>query len=343
MAAGVVAAVLAALSFGMTTPLVAKYGAGHGAFGVAALLYVGAIGSALLPIGRRVSRGIPLGRRHFGRLLLVASLGAGIAPAALVWGIQHVGATTSSLLLNLEAGFTALFAWRIHREPMGRRVLAALVLMALGGALLAFDAAGGRSWTLIGALAVMVATMGWALDNVFSRPLADAHAMAVVAGKSALGSLMTGTIALALGESLPGGRDLLALLGCGVVGYGISLHLYLLAQRRIGATRTASVFAVAPFIGATLAWLMGDRGAGLLTVVACVLFAFGVWLHATEGHGHRHRHEATDHEHSHRHDDGHHDHVHVPPVQGTHSHPHHHESLEHSHPHAPDLHHRHEH
>jgi drug/metabolite transporter (DMT)-like permease len=273
----------------------------------------------------------------------VAFLGAGLAPTALVWGLQHAGGTTGSLLLNLEAGFTALLAWLMHREPMGRRVLAALVAMAVGGVLLTLDAARDTSWSLLGALAVMVATLGWALDNAISRPLAELSPMKVVAGKATLGALLTGGGSLALAQPFPTGKPLLVILACGVVGYGISLHLYLLAQRRVGAARTASVFAVSPFIGAALAWALGDRTAGPLALIACLLLALGVILHATEAHGHPHHHEALEHEHPHRHDDGHHTHRHDAPVVGEHSHPHHHEALEHEHPHAPDLHHRHRH
>jgi hypothetical protein len=121
------------------------------------------------------------------------------------------------------------------------------------------------------------------------------------------------------------------------------LYLYLLAQRRIGAGRTGSVFALAPFIGAALAWVLGDRHAGSLAFAAAGLFGLGVYLHVSEKHGHRHKHEPVEHEHMHRHDDGHHTHTHDPPFAGEHSHPHHHQRVEHEHEHAPDIHHGHTH
>jgi hypothetical protein len=133
------------------------------------------------------------------------------------------------------------------------------------------------------------------------------------------------------------------LVACGATGYGASLYLYLLAQRRIGAGRTGSVFALAPFIGAALAWALGAGHAGWFAVAATGLFVLGVYLHASERHGHRHTHEPTDHEHMHRHDDGHHTHAHEPPVAGEHSHRHRHDHVEHDHDHAPDVHHVHRH
>jgi hypothetical protein len=165
----------------------------------------------------------------------------------------------------------------------------------------------------------------------------------VIAVKAALGACLTATVAIARGEALPPFVRAVVLIGCGATGFGASLYLYLLAQRRIGAGRTSSVFALAPFIGAALAWSLGDRHASWFAVAAGALFAVGVYLHVSERHGHRHMHELVEHEHMHRHDDGHHTHAHDPPFVGEHSHVHHHGRIEHDHEHAPDVHHAHSH
>jgi len=145
------------------------------------------------------------------------------------------------------------------------------------------------------------------------------------------------------GEPAPPARAVLVLLACGATGYGLSLRLYLLAQRAIGAGRTGSVFALAPFLGAAVAIAAGDRIATGWTIGAAALLAAGVYLHLTERHGHAHVHESIEHDHVHRHDDGHHDHAHDPPFAGEHAHPHQHARLAHTHEHAPDLHHAHPH
>ena len=334
---GVLLAVAAAVAFGVTTPIVAWAGAWIGPFSTAALLYAGAASSTLL---RR--RGARLARKDGARVVAVAVCGGAIAPALLAWGLAHAGATIGSLLLNLEAVFTVLLARAIYREPIGARVWAGLAALVAGGSTLVLDAARGGNVAIAGVLAVTGATLAWALDNTLTRPLAERDPLAVVAAKGLLGALFTATAAILAGEHIPPPPGpALALLACGATGYGISLRLYLLAQRRIGAARTGSVFAVAPFVGASLAIALGDRVPGAWTAAAAALFVLGVYLHASEHHHHRHRHERVDHDHPHRHDDGHHDHVHDPPVEGEHSHPHHHEPLEHEHDHAPDLHHTH--
>jgi drug/metabolite transporter (DMT)-like permease len=342
MAAGTLLAALAAASFGATTPLLARAGAGVGPLTSAALLYAGAAASSLA-FRPREPEGAPLTREHLPRLALVALFGAALAPTLLAWGLQRAGATAGSLLLNLEALFTVALAALVHREPIGRRVAVAATLMALGGAALTLGAAADPHFGAAGALAVVGATGAWALDNTLTRPLADLDPSRVVIAKGIFGALCTGTLALALREPWPRGGAVTALLACGATGYGLSLRLYLLAQRRIGAARTGSLFALAPFVGAAVAWALGDPSPTNVTLAAAALFAIGVALHATEEHGHRHEHPATEHDHAHRHDDGHHDHAHDPPVLGEHSHPHRHEHVEHEHAHGPDLHHDHGH
>jgi len=332
----------AAILFGISTPLVQKFGSGVGAFTTAALLYAGAaVAGALLR--QRVEHEARVVAADIRRLLAMASTGAVVGPVALAWGLQRTSGTSASLMLTLEALFTAVLAWRMYHETMGRAVWTAMLLLFAGGVLLVLDQArdgGVRVW---GLLAVVVATTAWGLDNALSRTLAERDPGQVVLAKAILGTTATALLAMGFGESLPPAAAALGLFAVGAVGYGLSLRFYLLAQRAFGAARTGSVFAFAPFIGAALAVAMGDQSISWLMASGSVLMLAGVVLHLAESHGHEHRHEVTEHEHAHRHDDGHHEHVHVPMPTGAHSHWHRHKPLYHSHRHVPDAHHTHRH
>jgi drug/metabolite transporter (DMT)-like permease len=335
-------ALLAATLFGISTPLVQQLGAGVGAFSTAALLYAGAAMVGALsrrPAGREAR----LVRADTRWLLAMALFGAVIGPVALAWGLQRTSATSASLMLTLEALFTVLLAWRLYHETLDRRVAAAMLLLLAGGVVLVLDQGRGGGTQLWGLLAVLLATAAWGVDNTLSRAVADRDPSQVVMAKGALGATATALIALAAGEPVPSLTAALGLFGVGATGYGLSLRLYLLAQRAFGAARTGSVFAFAPFIGAALAVALGDRGAGWLMAAGGVLMLAGVLLHLAEAHGHEHVHEALEHEHAHSHDDGHHDHHHEVMPRGEHSHAHRHAPRVHSHPHVPDLHHQHRH
>ena len=130
----------------------------------------------------------------------------------------------------------------------------------------------------------------------------------------------------------------------GFVGYGVSLALFVLALRQLGAARTGAYFSTAPFLGAVAAILFLREPLTLQLIAAGLLMGVGVWLHLTEHHEHEHDHEPMQHTHLHVHDE-HHQHEHLPedPPGEPHTHRHTHLPLRHSHPHFPDIHHRHGH
>jgi drug/metabolite transporter (DMT)-like permease len=190
---------------------------------------------------------------------------------------------------------------------------------------------------------VLTATVAWGADNALSRPLAERDPAQVILGKAVLGAVLTTLLAIVAGEPRPTWKAAMELLVIGASGYGLSLRLYLLAQREFGATRTGSVFAFAPFIGALLAIALGDRSMSVGMGLGGVLMLSGVLLHLLESHAHEHDHQAIEHEHAHTHDDGHHDHVHDAMPARPHSHRHSHPPMRHAHPHVPDVHHAHRH
>lgn len=335
-------ALLAALLFGVSTPLVQSFGTDVGPFSTAALLYAGAalVGALSRQPAEREAR---LTRSDLPRIVAMAGFGAVLGPVALAWGLQRTSGTGASLMLTLEALFTAVLAWRLYGETMDRRVWAAMLLLLIGGLTLVLDRGQGGETQLLGLLAVLLATAAWGVDNTLSRGVAERDPSQVVVAKAALGVSATGLLAWLSGEAMPPATNALILLLIGASGYGLSLRFYLLAQRAFGAARTGSVFAFAPFIGAGLALVMGDRSGSWLMAVGGVLMVAGVVLHLAESHAHEHQHEALEHEHAHRHDDGHHDHQHDGAAVGEHSHWHRHELLRHAHAHVPDAHHQHSH
>lgn len=335
-------ALLAAALFGLSTPMVQSLGKGIGSFTTAALLYAGAAGVAWV-LRRPVAKEASIQKSDWPRLFAMAGSGAVVGPVALAWGLQHTSGSSASLMLTLEAVFTAFLAWRWYGETLDKRVVLAVLLLLSGGVVLVTEQGALGQVQLLGLLAVMLATVAWGVDNTLSRGVAERDPGQVVLIKAALGALCTGALAALFDEPAPLAMTAFGLVIVGATGYGLSLRFYLLAQRTFGAARTGSVFAFAPFIGALGAFAMGDRSGSALMIVAGVLMLLGVLLHLMEAHAHEHIHEALEHEHAHRHDDGHHDHVHETMPIGPHSHWHKHEPVTHIHAHVPDAHHGHSH
>lgn len=335
-------ALLAACLFGISTPLVQRFGAGLGPFSTAAMLYAGAAFVAWW-LRKPAAKEAQLQRADVPRLLAMASLGAIAGPVALAWGLQRTSGSSASLMLTMEALFTALLAWRLYGEDMSLKVMLAMLMLLAGGLVLVFDQGLAGQANVWGLLAVVLATAAWGIDNALSRGVAERDPGQVVFVKCALGSTATLGLAFVWGESLPSWSVILALFAVGATGYGLSLRFYLLAQRSFGASRAGSVFGFAPFVGAAGAFMLGERTISVLVVLAAFLMVCGVVLHLSESHEHAHAHGYTEHEHTHTHADGHHSHAHGAQPEEPHSHQHRHEPLEHKHAHVPDLDHQHRH
>jgi drug/metabolite transporter (DMT)-like permease len=344
MKRGIALAGLAALLFGVTAPLLKRASQGVGTFFAGSLVYLGAaLAAGLIAALRRGgdnAPAVPRGSRT--RIALVALVGAVVAPALLVAGLRHTDGATASLLLALEAPFTIALARLLLREYVGSSATAAALLIT-GGAVVLVSRSFASTSTLLGVALVAAAALAWAFDNLGSRPLADLDPLQVVVAKGFLGAAMSGIVAIVVGDAPPPLAHALALLLLGAFGYGVSLQLYLRAQHIVGAARTASMFATAPFFGVAVAFLAGAPWLGPVFPLAAVLVAAGVALHLFERHEHSHHHEGLDHEHMHAHDDGHHHHTHDPMPLAAHSHHHTHAAVTHVHEHSEDLHHRHEH
>jgi drug/metabolite transporter (DMT)-like permease len=328
---------LAKLLLGATTPLV-----------LASVLYLGSGIGLLGWLGLRRMLGRPPGGRLAPRSdypWLGAAIAAGgvVAPVLLVFGLVRTEAATASLLLNLESVLTAAIAWVAFRENVDRRVFVGMMAIVAGGLLLSWQEV-PRGGGVAGPLFIAAACLAWALDNNFTRRVSGGDAVTIACLKGLIAGSVNLALAFGLGAPLPPANVLAAAGLVGFFGYGVSLVLFIVALRHLGAARTGAYFSVAPFFGAVLALaLLGDQTT-VFFWTAAVLMALGVWLHVSERHEHSHVHEPMEHSHLHVHD-AHHQHEHVPgsDEREPHTHRHRHGRLQHAHPHYPDLHHRHGH
>jgi drug/metabolite transporter (DMT)-like permease len=344
---GIAAALGAALLFGVSTPLAKTLVGNTSPLILSGLLYTGSgIGlGVLLAIRSVVSGGANIVRPRGANLIWLFGaivFGGAIAPYLLMYGLQMTDSASSSLILNLEGVFTALLAWFAFKENFDRRIVVGMACIVAGGAVLSTGAA-LRAGGVFGPLAIAGACLAWAIDNNLTRKVSINDAMLIACVKGLIAGPISMGLALGNGAHLPGATLLLQAGFLGFAGYGLSLTLFVLALRNLGAARTGAYFSLAPFIGAAVAVALGAPLTGIL-IVAGVMMAAGVWMHLTENHAHLHRHVLLEHEHAHVHD-AHHQHAHDLNWSGQepHSHPHVHEPLEHEHPHYPDVHHRHEH
>jgi drug/metabolite transporter (DMT)-like permease len=346
---GVLYALASGVLFGASTPGAKLLLGALDPFVLAGLLYCGAgLGVAglrwLAPsVAPRTAAQVPLSQAEVPWLAAAIFCGGVVGPLLLMWGLARTDASAASLLLALEGAATALIAWFIFHESFDRRILVGFACLVGGAVILSWSGTPTLT-TVEGPLAIVGACIAWGLDNNLTRKVSLSDPLQIVQLKG----LTAGPFNLALGfwvaTSLSPNPAWLLAGVIGFFGYGISLVLYVVALRHLGAARTGAYFATAPFVGATISVLaLGDHiTVGL--VLAGVLMGIGVLLHLSEHHEHEHAHARIGHAHPHVHDE-HHQHAHGPddPASEPHVHPHQHEPLVHSHPHTPDMQHVHRH
>ncbi len=339
---GVTAALGAALLFGAGTPIAKLLLETINPWMLAGLLYLGS-GVGLTLYRHLVNAPtVRLPRDEilwFGGAILSGGI---IGPVFLMFGLTGMPASGASLLLNAESVFTALLAWFVFKENFDRRIALGMTVIVAGAVVLSVPSEAHISG-LWPALAILGACFAWGVDNNLTRKVSLTDATWIASVKGWVSGIVNLSLAFSLGASMPSLQNLASAMTVGLLAYGVSLALFVVALRHLGTARTGAYFSVAPFFGALLAVLMGET-VTIPLLLAGALMALGTWLHLTERHEHQHEHEEMEHTHEHSHDE-HHLHEHDYPVSpGTkHSHRHKHEPLIHTHPHYPDAHHRHDH
>ena len=323
-------AILAAVFFAVNVPVSKVLLREVGPTTMAALLYLGAgVGIGMLSLFSRNSweKSEPLSKKDLPYVIGMIVLDIA-APIFLMLGISYGSSANASLLGNFEIVATTLIALFIFREAVSKRLWAAIALITLSSILLSFEGTDSFRFSY-GSLFVLLATVCWGFENNCTRNIASKSTYEIVVLKgifSGLGSLL---IAFTMRESMPGtGYAVVALL-LGFVSYGLSIFLYVRAQRVLGAAKTSAYYAVAPFVGAFLSFVFLKEQLSWKYLTALAVMIAGSALVVVDTlirqHAHQHVHTFT-----HTHDGSTHTHT----VVHTHEHNHYVTDSKHGHHHS---------
>ncbi|HEU4896404.1 MAG TPA: DMT family transporter [Actinomycetota bacterium] len=244
-----------------------------------------ALGAAvLLPLAWRRGALRGLGGR-WGAIVAYTVCEVAVPFLLIPAGEQHVSSSLAAILIASMPLMVALLSVRLAPEdrPTGLR-LAGLVI-GFGGvaALLGVDMA-GRTDELLGALLVLVATLGYATAPfIVNRRLADLDPLGPIAVSLALAVVVLApTVLITPPEGLPSGDALgsLAVLGFVCTALGLVLFFQLIVEA--GPSRAAVITYVNPLVAVVLGVLVLDERLGAMSLVGLVAILGGSWL-ATRG------------------------------------------------------------
>jgi len=142
--------------------------------------------------------------------------------------------------------------------------------------------AGGRS-SLVGPLLILGAAIGWGVDNNVSARLSHCDPLDLVSIKGLAAGLFSLGLSWVTRGSLPTPGSFLAGLGVGCISYGVSLVLFILSLKAMGAARTGVFFATGPLAGALLSLVIFHSAFTWTMAMALVLTAASIVLVASDG------------------------------------------------------------
>lgn len=203
------------------------------------------------------------------------------APIFLLFGLNLTSAANASLLNNFEIVATALIALAVFREKISFRLWLGIGFVTAACAVLSLEP--GQQYTLsYGSVFILLACVCWGIENNCTRKISSKDPMQIVLLKGVFSGTGSIIIGLILGERISVWWSVPAVLGVGLVAYGLSIYCYVYAQRSLGAARTSAYYAIAPFIGTALSLVIFWQLPPVTYFAALALMIVGAWLSASD-------------------------------------------------------------
>ncbi|MFA6934458.1 MAG: DMT family transporter [Sphaerochaetaceae bacterium] len=246
---------------------------------MASLLYLGCgLGLAGFKLIAHPAKAARLGKEDLGYTIAMVALDIA-APICLLIGLNATSAANASLLNNFEIVATSLIALLIFKEAISPRLWLAIALVSVASFLLGLEDAQSLKFSK-GSLFVLLAAVLWGFENNCTRMLSAKDPLQIVIIKGLGSGTGSFIIAMVLGQKIPDAASVLWALLLGFAAYGLSIYLYVSAQRYLGAAKTSAYYAFAPFMGSALSFAIFAQRPTAIFLAALSIMALGAYLAA---------------------------------------------------------------
>jgi len=223
-----------------------------------------------------------MSRKDYVILIITAVAGSVIAPVIYLNGLNQITAVNASLLMNAEVLFIIVIGIFILKESFQKKEGVGLFLLLIGTIFLATN--GNLQYFSVsenfGTLLVIIAAFFWSIDTTLSKFLSNKRdLLGVSALKCSIGGMILLLMSLILGLNLRIPLNHLPyLLFIGLVSIGFSFVMIYYAIRKIGSTRTGSIFPFSSLFGAVFAFLILSEPFTFLQLLYGLLMLLGVYI-----------------------------------------------------------------
>lgn len=279
-------AVLAAALYAINAPVSKLLLSKVSATIMAAFLYLGAgIGLSLLQIIQKGTHK-EVKEKSLTRRELPYTIGMIVldiaAPLFLMAGLTMTTAANASLLNNFEIVATSVIALAVFHEAISKRLWIAIGLVTVASLILSFEDISSLSFSM-GSVFVLLACVCWGFENNCTRMLSKKSPIEIVIIKGFCSGMGSFVIALIMREPIPKLIYILGALLLGFVAYGLSIFFYIYAQRYLGAAKTSAYYAISPFIGVAVSFVIFRQTPTIWFLIALVIMMIGTYFASTDG------------------------------------------------------------
>lgn len=226
-------------------------------------------------------------------MIAVLALVQVAAPFMLISaGEQEISSSLTGILVSSMPLFTALLAiWVDHSErSTGPRALG-LGLGFLGVALLIGVDVDGGPYALLGAIAVTLAGLGYAIGSfIVKRSSVTLAPVGIAAATMVASTVFVAPPALLSAPSeVPGLDTVGAMLALGLLGTGLAFAIFYTLTSTIGPARVSLVTYIAPVFAVFYGVVLLNEPVSVGTFAGLALIVGGSWIAAGQSFPHRRR------------------------------------------------------
>jgi drug/metabolite transporter (DMT)-like permease len=235
-----------------------------------------------VPLSYKV-KGFQVRSKDWPLILAITISGAVLAPSLFFIGLEQTTASDTAILSNSETIFTVLFALVFFKEKLRPRGYLAVALVLTGVVIVTTNLQFSDFLSNLkneGNVLIILSMSLWALDNNISKIAAQRIDVSrLVQLKGLIGGSILFVFALAL--KIPVNItpiEIPNILLVGMVGFGISLYLFLHSLRRIGTVKTMLIYSTGTVFGLLFASTFLHEKIGWYQVLAIALMLTGIYL-----------------------------------------------------------------
>ena len=242
-----------------------------------------ALGAAVLvPLALRA--GALRGLAGLWPMILAVSIAQVAAPFILIaLGEEEVSSSLAGILVASAPIFTAILAIFFDAEERSHGAqIVGVCAGVVGLALLLGVDVGGSGGELLGAFAIVLAGLGYAIGGLLAkRKLGSIQPIGIAALVLAVSTVLSLPAALlTLPEEMPGLGPVAAIVALGVLGTGIAFAIFYELIATVGPARTFLVTYLAPVFAVAYGVVLLDEAFGLVTLAGLILILAGSYLAA---------------------------------------------------------------